>query len=180
MLATSNCNYCLVRPSLLDGDGGFGASWIRALGRLPLHILPAQANGKIAALDVDDLGDALAQLVQLPIAVDAPIQQREFELGGLQVRDIADYMQAIRLARRPTPARRVRAPAWLVRLGSHVCDLLHFSPFSFGHWELLQHDNMPRHNRLAELLGRSPRPVGACQPSPEAIMPTPVPERPTI
>jgi NADH dehydrogenase len=37
---------------------------------------------------------------------------------------------------------------------------VHFSPFSFGHWELLQHDNLPQPNRLTELLGRAPRAPG--------------------
>ena len=37
----------------------------------------------------------------------------------------------------------------------------HFSPFSFGHWELLHYDNIPRTNRLPELLGRAPRTIGA-------------------
>jgi hypothetical protein len=43
--------------------------------------------------------------------------------------------------------------------------VLHITPFSFGHWELLGHDNCPRINRLPELLGRAPRAIG---PSPAA------------
>ena len=161
LLANSGGDYRLVRPSLLDGDGGFGARWIRRLARLPLHVLARGANGRIAALEAGDLGEAVARLAMIDIAADATREQREFELGGLAPRDIGEYMQALREQRGLPPARCLRVPAWLARLGSHGCDLAHFSPFSFGHWELLQQDNMPAPNRLLELLGRPPRGVGA-------------------
>ncbi len=160
LLGMSGADYCLVRPSLLDGRGGFGASWIRRLAQLPIHLLPNKATGKIAALDVEDLGEALARLVDFPIPANARPDQREFDLGGLQLRDIATYMQAIRMSHAAEPARCILVPSLLARIGSHLCDLLHFSPFSFGHWELLQYDNAPRVNRLPELLGRTPRAVG--------------------
>jgi uncharacterized protein YbjT (DUF2867 family) len=161
LLGMSGADYCLVRPSLLDGLGGFGARWIRALSKLPFHLLPGNASGKIAALDVEDLGEALANLVAYPIAADARCDQREFDLGGLQLRDLESYMQAMHLSHSAEPARCIRVPNLLARVGSHLCDVLHFSPFSFGHWELLQYDNIPRINRLPELLGHTPRAVGA-------------------
>lgn len=161
LLGMSGADYCLVRPSLLDGRGGFGASWIRRLAHLPVHLLPSKATGKIAALDVEDLGEALANLVEFPIAVNVRPDQREFDLGGLQLRDIATYMQAMRMNHASEPARCIRVPGLLAQIGSHICDLLHFSPFSFGHWELLHYDNIPRVNRLPELLGRTPRMVAA-------------------
>ncbi len=164
LLGMSGADYCIVRPSLLDGVGGFGASWIRTLAPLGIHLLPQKATGKIAALDVEDLGEALARLVEFPIAANASPDQREFDLGGLQQRDIADYMQAIRLTHATEPARCIRVPSLLARLGSHICDFFHFSPFSFGHWELLQYDNVPRINRLPELLGHAPKVVGAVLP----------------
>ena len=47
------------------------------------------------------------------------------------------------------PALTLAIPHWLARIGSHVCDLLHVTPFSFGHLQLMQHDNVPRVNYLA-------------------------------
>lgn len=167
LLAGSGADYCLVRPSLLDGEGGFGARWLRRVSRWPVHALPRGATGRIAALDVGELGEALARLVTWPFALDVTARDREFELGGTQARTVAQYLQALRAARRLDPAKTLALPDSLVRLASHVCDLLHFSPLSFGHWELLQKDNVPAPNRLAELLGRQPRPVGA-SPAPAA------------
>src|SRR5262245_8972673 len=53
-------DYTIVRPSLLDGPGGYGAHWLRWFARWPVHFVPADARGRTAALDVRDLGEALA------------------------------------------------------------------------------------------------------------------------
>lgn len=164
-LHASGADGCIVRPSLLDGEGGFGARWLRRLARLPLHPLPADATGRIAALDVRDLGEALAALALRPTPGGAG---RDVELGGIQPLTLPEYVAALRRLHTPRPALMVPIPGLLARLGSHLCDLLHFSPFSFGHWELLRRDNCPHPNLLPELLGRPPRAVGAPVPCPPA------------
>jgi hypothetical protein len=50
-------------------------------------------------------------------------------------------------------------PDWMSRIGSHLCDVFRFSPFSYGHWILLQRDNLALPNALPALLkliGREP------------------------
>ena len=150
-------DFRIVRPSLLDGRGGFGARWLRLFAALPLHLRARAARGRIAALDVAELGEALAALCTHEIAANAAVSERCFELGGPQALALDDYLGALRGS---APWARLRVPDWLCRGVAHACDLLHFSPFSFGHWELLQHDNLPQPNRLAELLGRAPRALG--------------------
>ena len=88
---------------------------------------------------------------------------REHDLGGEDLRTIGEHLAAMRAGHHATPARRIPIPDWLAWLTAHACDLLHATPFSYGHWELLQHDNCPRDNRLPALLGRAPRAVGATQ-----------------
>src|SRR2546428_674496 len=63
-VAASGAGYSIVRPSLLDGEGGFGARWLRWVARWPVHFVPADARGQIAALDVRDLGEAIAVLCE--------------------------------------------------------------------------------------------------------------------
>jgi hypothetical protein len=125
--------------------------------------LPADATGKIAALDVRDLGEALAAIALRGDAIGDDASEREFELGGVDQRTLAEYVAAIRRTRNAKPARLLRVPGLIARMASHVCDLLHWSPFSFGHWELLRRDNCPASNRLPELLGRAPRRVGTSE-----------------
>lgn len=155
-ISASGSDYSIVRPSLVDGEGGFGARWIRWFARWPVHFVPADARGRIAALDARDLGEAIAVLCEKPVTPEL----REVELGGTDWRTMGAYLAAMRplgLFR----ALTVPVPSWMARALSHLCDLAHFSPFSFGHFEILQHDNVPRENLLPSLLGRSPRSVGS-------------------
>jgi NADH dehydrogenase len=156
-VVASGADYRIARPSLLDGRGGFGARWLRTLAALPLHFGARAARGRIAALDVAELGEALSVLVEARVEPRASVSERIFELGGSQAWPLDDYLAALRGR---APWLTLCMPDWLCRLLGHACDLVHFSPFSFGHWELLQHDNLPHPNRLPELLGRAPRAVG--------------------
>lgn len=159
-LKRSGADCCIVRPSLLDAEtGGYGALWLRRVARWPVHALPADATGRIAAMDVQDLGEALAKLATHTTLATAQ-GPAEFELGGEQAMPLRDYLAALRRLHTDRTAINLPIPGWLARIGSHVCDLLHVTPFSFGHWELLRRDNCPKENHLAALLGRAPKPVG--------------------
>ncbi len=149
-------DWVIARPSLLDGVGGFGAAWLRGISRLPIFVAPADAKGRIAALDVSELGEALARLT-LDDAESLGLEEsRTFELGGVESWEFRDYIFALRRTYTDKPALCIPLPGPLARLGAHIFDVFHFSPFSFGHWELLRRDNMPTHNRLPELLDRDP------------------------
>jgi NADH dehydrogenase len=154
-IAASGADYSIVRPALLDGDGGYGARWLRRVAGWAVHPYPADAKGLLAPLDVRDLGEALAVLCEC-----RGERWREVELGGGARRTLAEHLDALRDA----PGRlalRLPIPALLARIASHLCDLLHVTPFSYGYLELLRRDNAPRVNALPALLGRAPRPVGA-------------------
>ena len=149
-------DWMIARLSLLDGEGGYGASWLRGVSRLPLFVVPSSAKGKIAALTAEDAGSALSKLClncSEKLNLD---HSRVFELGGEKAVLFEDYIRALRKRSYSKPAIAIRVPGILARLGAHICDAFHFSPFSFGHWELLCKDNIPQPNRLPELLERAP------------------------
>ena len=152
----SGADYCVVRPSLLDGAGGFGARWLRGLSRSPVHFIPRGARGSIAAMTATDLGVAFAALAVLRTLTD----HREVELGGTRHYGYAEYLRVLRADYTDSKPLQIPIPDWLARLGAHVCDGLHFSPFSYGHWILLQRNNIAVPNRLPELLGRAPCAIG--------------------
>ncbi len=160
-IQTSGADWAIVRPSLLDGRGGFGAWWLRAVARLPVFAVPADARGRIAALDVAELGEALTRLCLGTAAELRLDESREFDLGGPEEMSLTEYMRSLRRTYTQRSALCIPIPGPVARLVAHVCDVLHATPFSFGHWELLRYDNVPKRNRLAELLGRAPRTVGA-------------------
>ncbi|HUN70640.1 MAG TPA: NAD(P)H-binding protein [Burkholderiales bacterium] len=182
-IAATAADYCIVRPSLLDGEGGFGADWMRRVARMPVHFFPANAAGRIAALDARDLGEAIATLCEVP----GDSVPRQVELGGSARRTLADYLRALRAARDERPALQIPVPAPLVRLAGALCDLFHLTPVSGGLLELVRRDNLPAQNLLQALIGRAPTPVGQDLPARRrsyafAAMPTghetPVPPSP--
>ena len=155
-IAAGGADYSIVRPSLLDGEGGFGAKWVRRVARWPVHFIPVEARGRMAPLDVRDLAEALAVLCER-----GGEGRREVELGGNAKRTMAEHLASMRALHDDRRALRIPIPRFVARFVAQVCDLAHFSPFSFGHLELLRRDNVPRVNMLPALIGRTPTPVGA-------------------
>lgn len=155
-LLARRTNVTIVRPSLLDGPDGFGARWLRRVALWPVHFVPAGINARVAPLSVDDLALALSVLCERG-DVSAP---DIVELGGPRCATMAEHLAALRAATGRSPASIVRVPALLARLASHACDVLHMTPFSFGHLELMAADNVATPNQIEALLGRLPTPVG--------------------
>ena len=156
-LETTCANWIIARPSLLDGEGGYGAGWLEAVSRLPLFVVPANAKGRIAALDVNELGEALANLCIWSEEKLKLHESREFDLGGAEQFTFENYIRTLRKRYSPKKALCITVPGFTARIVSHICDIFHVTPFSFGHWELLGRDNTPSKNRLAELLEREPK-----------------------
>jgi NADH dehydrogenase len=159
-ISATCADWYIVRPSLLDGHGGFGARWLRRVARWPIHPVPAGSSSRIAVLDVQDLGKALARLALDTRPPPSNPTEREFELGGPKLCTLAEHLAALRRNATESRALLLPIPRLLARIASHLCDLLRFSPYSFGHWELLGRDNCPARNRLPELLEYRSRGVG--------------------
>ena len=153
-IAETGADYSIVRPSLLDGEGGYAANWLRKVARWPVHCVPGAARGRLAALDVRDLGEAIAVLCEAR----GRTEWREVDLGGSARRTFAEHLDA--LCERPHPALRVPLPNFFALGGAALCDLLHVTPYGVAALELLWRDNLPKANLLPSLLGRAPTPVG--------------------
>lgn len=152
----SGAQAIIVRPSLLDGEGGYGAKWFRRVSTWPIQFV-MDSPGLIAPLQVADLGEAVANLCMMNFDELAKIM----ELGGNDIVTIPQYLNQLRLSRKRKPALQVAMPKIIVRLFSHIFDVLAWTPLSFGHFELMQGYNVPAKNSLPILLGRRPSEVGA-------------------
>jgi nucleoside-diphosphate-sugar epimerase len=157
---TRSLDYSIVRPSLLDGEGGFGARWLRRLASWPIHFVPKSSVGLIAPLDVSELGEAIANLCGLRNRDDL----REVDLGGPKAFPMSTYLRRLAAEVGLKPWATFELPTWISRPMSHLLDVFHFSPMSFGHLELMTRDNVPSTNRLALLIGRTPKEIGVKTP----------------
>jgi uncharacterized protein YbjT (DUF2867 family) len=154
--SSRSLDYSIVRPSLLDGESGFGARWLRLVAHWPIHFVPKSSVGLIAPLDVAELGEAIANLCGLRNRDDL----REVELGGPKAFSMSTYLRRLAAEVGRKPWATIEVPNWISRPMSHLLDVLHFSPMSFGHLELMTRDNVPVTNRLALLIGRAPKEIG--------------------
>jgi len=164
-LVNSKADWFLVRPSLVDGVGGFGARWFERVATWPIHFVPASAKALINPITAHELGLAVAKIAFLGSEA-RPEASRIYQLGGSKVLTLIEYLNQLKLRKlklkkvkrtinntaKAQQALIVRVPSVLARLLSHVCDLLHITPFSFGHYELLKFDNVAQPNRLCELI----------------------------
>lgn len=154
-ITASGANATIIRPSLLDGEGGFGAKWFRRVASWPIQFV-MRSEGLVAPLQVSDLGEAVAKLVLMPTKIDEKI----VELGGANVYSIPEYLKVLRKTKGLLPALQIAVPKWVVRLASHMLDILAWTPLSFGHYELMQGYNVPSVNLLPVLIGRQPSALG--------------------
>jgi len=155
-IADTSADYSIVRPSLLDGEGGYAADWLRKLARWPVHCVPIAARGRFAALDVRDLAEAIAVLCEAR----SKTEWREVDLAGNVRRTLAEHLAALRAGLDDHPALRVPVPHFMALIAGGLCDLLHLTPYGVAALELLWRDNLPKANLLPALLGRAPTPVG--------------------
>ncbi|MEO0579111.1 MAG: NAD-dependent epimerase/dehydratase family protein, partial [Pseudomonadota bacterium] len=116
-------DWMIARPSLLEGPDGFGARWLRGIARLPAFFAPTAATGRIAALDIRDLGDALAILATAPTSTLNFTASREFDLGGDVALPFADYIRALRRRHTAHRALAIPVPSFAARGFAHFCDL---------------------------------------------------------
>jgi len=155
-ILASGANATIVRPSLLDGEGGYGAKWFRRVSTWPVQFV-MQSKGVVAPLQVSDLGEAVANLCEM----DFDALPRAVELGGNDILTIPEYLKKLRANYKLMPALQLPVPKFVVRVFSHLFDVMAWTPLSFGHFELMQGYNAPAVNMLPTLLGRKPMEVGA-------------------
>ncbi len=154
-ILASGARATIVRPSLLDGEGGYGARWFRRVAAWPVQLV-MQSNGLVAPLQVADLGEAMAKLVFMSKKEQPAI----IELGGTGAYSIPAYLTLLREAKGKTAAMQMSVPKIAVRWVSHIFDVLDWTPLSFGHFELMQGYNVPKINLLPQLLERTPTRLG--------------------
>lgn len=146
-IMSGDADWHIVRASLVEGEGAYGATWFKRIAQWPVHFVPKR-NALIAPVAVERIAEKVRELVRQPSSA------RIHELSnGIKYR-LPDYLAALNHGvRRPV----VRVPDFLVCVVTWFCDALNLTPLTAGHRELLSFDNCPVNDILPEYpAARSP------------------------
>ncbi len=156
----SQCAGAIVRTSVVDAPDGFGSGWLHRVANWPVWLIPAGATSLLSPIDASDAGEALARLALRES--DKPLER--VEIGCGENFTLHTYLAKLRHSEQlhlSKPLFTIRVPQTIARVSAYIFDLLHITPYSIGHHELLEYDNIPAYNQLPTLLGRMPTPIGA-------------------
>jgi uncharacterized protein YbjT (DUF2867 family) len=153
-LATLPLEWTIVRPALVFGPEGSGASAFGRLARLPIVPLPGSGEQRVQPLHVDDLSEAVVHLL-----ADATANRARVELVGPQSLSLRQLLAGLRAARHLGPPRFIPVPMPLVRVAANVAALRPISPLDNETLALMESGMRGDPATIRHLLGRPPRTI---------------------
>lgn len=145
----------VVQPAPVFGADGASAAHLMALAAMPLLLLPDGGRQLLQPVHVDDVVEALCNLVESP---PTPGAGRTVQLVGPHALTLHDYLQLLRQGLGLAPATALPVPAPLVdlaaRWGEHHAGLL-----DRASWTLLRQGHTGSATPITWLLGHAPRDV---------------------
>lgn len=146
---------CVLRPSVVFGEGGESTALFKRLAKLPLLPWPAQAlTPQIQPIRAQDLAEACTRL----LAAEAPLPAT-LDLVGPKRFTLPAFIARLREAEGLAPARLLPLPAALGRASARLGDLCPRQPWGTETLALLGADNTGEAGPLQALLGRAPHSV---------------------
>ncbi|MFN9746966.1 MAG: NAD-dependent epimerase/dehydratase family protein [Betaproteobacteria bacterium] len=153
--AEGRLDACVLRPSVVIGEGGESTALFNRMARLPLLPWPAQALGpQIQPIRAQDLAQACVRL----LLADAPLPAT-LDLVGPERFRLPDFIARLRQAAGLNPARLLPLPAAFGRASAWLGDLWPRQPWGTETLALLAADNTGDAGPLQALLGRAPQSV---------------------
>ena len=137
-LLCSEADWHIVRASLVEGEGAYGASWFKKLAQWPIHFVPAK-HALISPVHVNTLAEKVVDLL-VNETKKVPLYHRIHELSNGE-----DYLLPEYLVRLNGGKKRFQVfiPDLMVRMVTRVCDRFNLTPLTYGHYELLKYDSCP-------------------------------------
>ncbi len=153
-IRSANSAAIIVRPSLVFGKDSPATQLMLLQSRLPVFVLPVETQ-PIAPIHVDDLAHLCLCLVGTMRAYGCDV-----DCVGSDEMSIADYMQALRGARRSRRAHILAVPNRWMRLAlsaAAYCGAKMLRPEAL---DLMEHAHTGNRRTFARWMHRMPRPVG--------------------
>jgi uncharacterized protein YbjT (DUF2867 family) len=161
MLAASELDWLILRPSLVIGRGAFGGTgMVRALAAMPLAIPVVGGDQAVRPVAMDDLCGAVVAALDRPM-----VSRATLDITGPERVTLIELLRLYRgwLGLKPAPI--IRTPRWaaapVLMIGDGLARLGWFSPLTTTSMRQLDHDVAGREDDWAERLGVKPRGIAA-------------------
>ena len=142
---------CIVQPSLVYGSGGASAALFDRLALQAVIVLPGDGAQRIQPIHIDDLCDAIAALLSMPL------MPPRLKAVGAQCLALREYLLVLRKALGGGPARCISLPPTLVGAVARLGKVWKNAPIDPDRLSMLERGNCADVGPLRTLLGRLPR-----------------------
>jgi len=157
LLGQATVSATVVQPSLVYGEGGASARLFNGMATLPLIALPGRGDQSVQPVHVDDLVEALVNLVDDPHR----LAGERLPLVGPEPLTLREFLDRLRRAMGLPPGRFLSVPLPLVRLAAWLGNRFHTGLLDTATLDMLMRGNTGPAAPTGALLGRAPRPVSA-------------------
>lgn len=137
LVTDSDIETCVIRPSLVLGEGGEFESLLERMRKLPVAFLPG--NPVFQPIDVDDVAEIFLKVSENQVT-------GVFDIGGEEVLSMNDIVK-----RRYPHKKVIVSPSALTRIGLQTAEFLPL-PFGIDQYKSLNMDNSLEENDAEEFL----------------------------
>lgn len=152
-LADESFQVQIARPSIVFGRGGASSEAFLQAAKLPLLMLPEKGEQRVQPVHVDDVVQAMAQMVATPLSNGSIV-----EMGGAEVLTLAQYLSTLRQCIHGKKALTVwRVPSFLVKMATFILEKPTTGLVSADNLALLKQGSVAKTEVFIQLLGRNPQ-----------------------
>ena len=155
-LLSSGSRCVIVQPSLVYGSGGSSAKLFTLIASLPVMPLPGTGQQQIQPIHIDDLTDAIVELVEQ----DRYIGHR-VPLVGPEPLSLQCYLRELRQLMGLGNGMFLHVSSALISFAAYVGQWTGKGLLDVETWQMLQRGNVADSRLTRQLLGRAPRGPGA-------------------
>jgi NADH dehydrogenase len=161
-VAASGLRYCIVRPTMVFGEGAPVFASLARLALLPVVVVPGSGAVRVQPISVDDVARSIISILR-----NDRFRSETFELGGPEALTMEALLQRVRLARMGNRGRAFRIPLRLIQAPLAVAEKLGLRsilPATAGQLSSFRHDGIAQPNALQQELARDLKSLDSMMP----------------
>jgi NADH dehydrogenase len=137
-VATSGLRYCVLRPTMVFGQGSPILESLTKLAMLPFVLVPGTGRARVQPVAVDDVVRAIISILS-----EDRFDAETLEVGGPEILSMESLLKRIRTSRTGQPGRALRVPLGLIQAPLLVAERLGLRamlPATSGQLSSFRHD----------------------------------------